>query len=525
MGSNQDLPRGVTKTASGFAERFKAKIFAKLRDSEQQVSSPGPRDELLGLSQDRRSQAIEHLAGLVTKQNAESTKFHTDTTPPLPLTGPVNLSGQESVEKYPGADDATDAATNDSDINQYGVDTSDERDNCEMHRRKSNDLGTAHVDQPDCASNGASDDASDESQSLEVITDLDESRLTQSDRVIQPSAHVNQPDEASAIITDQDDSQQWQNARAEYLRTRNIPCGPGHFEYFKASTKQKDSQVQKFVFVLVTEHDLFDFTANHIATHVPGKILVFLPSRAEADTFCNTLRTKVNDRRVEVSHSDHSRAERTEKNNWIHGSPTGILVVCGTCDSAVNIPGLDHTIFVKSPLSLEQFMSASARVGRKGNTGDVSLFSSPEGENPRHQANEVFNFMLVHGHVHGNVATVPITYYHNEHDISRSGFQALMTRVLAATTASPAQFSRPTPAQFSGPPPTQFSGPPPAQFSGPPLAQFSGPPLAQFSGPPTQFQQHSSDANGVWVKLYGRPQNRSHTGWHNLDTGEFRPRV
>jgi hypothetical protein len=133
------------------------------------------------------------------------------------------------------------AATNDSDINQYAVDTSDERDNYEMHRRKSNDLGTAHVDQPDGASdgasNGASNNASDESQSLEIITDLGDSRLTQNDCVDQPGAHVTkpgahviQPDEASAIITDQGDSQQLHNARAEYLRTRDIPCGAGHFE-------------------------------------------------------------------------------------------------------------------------------------------------------------------------------------------------------------------------------------------------------------------------------------------------------
>ncbi|KAK5468100.1 hypothetical protein LTS15_001074 [Exophiala xenobiotica] len=176
------------------------------------------------------------------------TKFHaaTPALPPLPatapLTGPVELSGQESVEAYPGVDDATDAATNDSDINQYAVDTSDERDNYEMHWRKSYDFGTAHVDQPD----GASDNASDESQSLEIITGLGDSRLTQNDCVDQPGAHVTkpgahviQPDEASTIIIDQGDSQQLQNARAEYLRTRDIPCGSGHFEW-KGTLHQQD---------------------------------------------------------------------------------------------------------------------------------------------------------------------------------------------------------------------------------------------------------------------------------------------
>ncbi|KAK5393830.1 hypothetical protein LTR07_001282 [Exophiala xenobiotica] len=215
MASNQDLSRGLTKTPTAFAERFKARIAGKIR--EKQVTPPAPIDELLRLSQERRSRAIAHLAGPATHLTAESPQFHTATPalPPLPatapLTGPVELSGQD-------------------DINQYAVDTSDERDNYEMHRRKSNDLGTAHVDQPDGASNGAPDDASDESQSLEIITHLDDSRLTLNDCVDQPGAHVNQPDEASAIITDQGDSQQLQNARAEYLRTRDIPCGLGHFE-------------------------------------------------------------------------------------------------------------------------------------------------------------------------------------------------------------------------------------------------------------------------------------------------------
>ncbi|KAJ9502221.1 hypothetical protein H2202_002286 [Exophiala xenobiotica] len=147
MASNQDLSRGLTKTATAFAERFKARIAGRIR--EQQVTPPAPFEELLRLSQERRSRAIAHLAGPATHLTAQSPQFHTATPalPPLPatapLTGPVELSG-------------------------------------------------AHVDQP--------------------------------------GAHVIQQDEASAIITDQGDSQQLQNARAEYPRTRDIPCGPGHFE-------------------------------------------------------------------------------------------------------------------------------------------------------------------------------------------------------------------------------------------------------------------------------------------------------
>ncbi|KAK5271775.1 hypothetical protein LTR96_003602 [Exophiala xenobiotica] len=189
MASNQDLSRGLTKTPTAFAERFKARIAGKIR--EQQVTPPAPIDELLRLSQERRSRAIAHLAGPATHLTAQSPQFHTATPalPPLPatapLTGPVELSGQKSVEGYPGADDATEQLRNAS-------------------------LGTAHVDQP-----GA--------------------------HVDQPGAHVIQQDEASAIITDQGDSQQLQNARAEYPRTRDIPCGPGHFEHCIASTEYDDS--------------------------------------------------------------------------------------------------------------------------------------------------------------------------------------------------------------------------------------------------------------------------------------------
>ncbi|KAK5343010.1 hypothetical protein LTR98_000638 [Exophiala xenobiotica] len=185
MASNQDLSRGLTKTPTAFAERFKARIAGKIR--EQQVTPPAPIDELLRLSQERRSRAIAHLAGPATHLTAQSPQFHTATPalPPLPatapLTGPVELSGQKSS-----------AATNDSDINQYAVDTSDERDNYEMRRW--------------------------------------ELRMSTS-----------QQDEASAIITDQGDSQQLQNARAEYPRTRDIPCGPGHFEHCIASTEYDDS--------------------------------------------------------------------------------------------------------------------------------------------------------------------------------------------------------------------------------------------------------------------------------------------
>ncbi|KAJ9494635.1 hypothetical protein H2202_009887 [Exophiala xenobiotica] len=71
-------------------------------------------------------------------------------------------------------------------------------------RQKVNDhnisvLDTADVDQPD--------GASDANQSLNIITDLDDPLLTQNDCVDQPGAHVDQPDEASAISTDLDDSQ------------------------------------------------------------------------------------------------------------------------------------------------------------------------------------------------------------------------------------------------------------------------------------------------------------------------------
>ncbi|KAK5199026.1 hypothetical protein LTR99_001066 [Exophiala xenobiotica] len=119
MASNQDLSRGLTKTPTAFAERFKARIAGKIR--EQQVTPPAPIDELLRLSQERRSRAIAHLAGPATHLTAQSPQFHTATPalPPLPatapLTGPVELSGQ-------------------NDINQYAVDTSDERDNYEMRR-------------------------------------------------------------------------------------------------------------------------------------------------------------------------------------------------------------------------------------------------------------------------------------------------------------------------------------------------------------------------------------------------------
>ncbi|KAK5253655.1 hypothetical protein LTS06_002088, partial [Exophiala xenobiotica] len=98
MASNQDLSRGLTKTATAFAERFKARIAGRIR--EQQVTPPAPFEELLRLSQERRSRAIAHLAGPATHLTAQSPQFHTATPalPPLPatapLTGPVELSGQ-----------------------------------------------------------------------------------------------------------------------------------------------------------------------------------------------------------------------------------------------------------------------------------------------------------------------------------------------------------------------------------------------------------------------------------------------
>jgi hypothetical protein len=66
-------------------------------------------------------------------------------------------------------------------------------------------LDTAQVDQPD----GASDGASDASQSLNIITDMDDPLLTQNDCADQPGGHIDQPDEASAISTDLDDSQRY----------------------------------------------------------------------------------------------------------------------------------------------------------------------------------------------------------------------------------------------------------------------------------------------------------------------------
>lgn len=106
--------------------------------------------------------------------------------------------------------------------------------------------------------------------------------------------------------------------------------------------------------------------------------LVFLPSKAEAETFCSVLQATVTDRRVEVSHNDHTQAERTEVHRWIHGHSDGVLVACKLYDSGVNIPDLPHIVFVGCALSLATYMSASSRTGRKGHSGNVHTIFSPQ---------------------------------------------------------------------------------------------------------------------------------------------------
>jgi hypothetical protein len=214
-------------------------------------------------------------------------------------------------------------------------------------------------------------------------------------------------------------------------------------------------------------------------------------------------------------------------------------VVCRTYDSVVNIPGLDNTVFVKGPLSLDQFMSASARCGRKGNTGTVSLFSSPEGEKTKHRTNEVMRFVTINAHA--LTKGLPITYYHNEHGMSQRGFEDLMDIVGAATTASPVAnaivqpYLRYPPSPPSEPMPpatggrlstaTPFAWAPPAHRQPPTSVQQ---PAALFNQPATQFHQpaaHRQPPTPVHqprVKLYGGRDPKTHTGWHNLKTGEFR---
>ncbi|KAJ9502222.1 hypothetical protein H2202_002287 [Exophiala xenobiotica] len=61
--------------------------------------------------------------------------------------------------------------------------------------------------------------------------------------------------------------------RDKWLR-KDASAAPLEFKHMRLQNPMLD--LRKYSFILVSEHDLFDFTANQIATHVPGKILVFL---------------------------------------------------------------------------------------------------------------------------------------------------------------------------------------------------------------------------------------------------------
>jgi hypothetical protein len=155
-------------------------------------------------------------------------------------------------------------------------------------------------------------------------------------------------------------------------------------------------------------------------------------------------------------------------------------------------------------------MSASARCGRKGNTGTVSLFSS--------RTNEVMRFVEIHGHA--QTKEVPITYYHNEHGMSQRGFEDLMDTVGAATTVSPVGNAIVQP--YLRYPPRPPSEPMPPATGGP---LSTATPFAW--APPTHRQpaahrQPPTPVHQPWVKLYGGRDLKTHTGWHNRKTGERR---
>jgi len=108
-----------------------------------------------------------------------------------------------------------------------------------------------------------------------------------------------------------------------------------------------------------------------------GKVLIFVPSRRDAEKYYNIIR-KCLDADVFIHHSSISRDSREEAEERFRSVSAAFMVSTSTLELGIDVGDIDVVIHIRSPTSVNRFLQRTGRSGRRRGIQRTIIFQEDE---------------------------------------------------------------------------------------------------------------------------------------------------
>lgn len=137
-----------------------------------------------------------------------------------------------------------------------------------------------------------------------------------------------------------------------------------------------DKAKRPFQYKVLNENSLIE----NLKKYVNRKILIFVPSRKDAEKYYNVLRKELKLKNIYVHHSSVDKEIREESEEQFKNWKTGFMISTSTLELGIDVGNIDIVVQIRPPSNVSSFLQRVGRSGRRSNIQRSIIFYTRDEE-------------------------------------------------------------------------------------------------------------------------------------------------